>query len=159
MQYHVRREDVNVVAADLVNPNVPGRITSGGVHANVSAALAYTAAWLAGNGCIPLNHLMEDAATAEIARVQLWQWVKVGARTKDTGDIITREYVSKVIDQVAKELESQKGFWRREDIPLVVRYLKNQIAREWPGDFLTTDLMDELARRDGVDVKWLKSVL
>lgn len=142
-----------------MNPNVPGRITSGGVHANVSAALAYTAAWLAGNGCIPLNHLMEDAATAEIARVQLWQWVKAGARTKDTGDIISREYVSKVIDQVAKELESQKGFWRREDIPLVVRYLKNQIAREWPGEFLTSDLMDELARRDGVDVKWLKSVL
>ena len=158
-QYHVRREDVNVAAADLVNPNVPGKITSGGVYANASAALAYMAAWLSGNGCIPLNHLMEDAATAEIARVQLWQWVKAGARTKDTGDLISKEYVSKVIERAAKELETQKGFWRREDIPLVTRYLKGQIAREWPGEFLTTDLMDELARRDGVDVKWLKSFL
>jgi malate synthase len=158
-QYHVRREDVNVVAADLVNPNVPGKITSGGVHANASAALAYMAAWLAGNGCIPLNHLMEDAATAEIARVQLWQWVKAGARENDTGNLISKEYVSKVIDRVAKALESQKGFWKSEDIPLVARYLKGQIAREWPGEFLTTDLMDELARRDGVDVKWLKSSL
>lgn len=158
-QYHVRREDVNVVAADLVNSNVPGKITSGGVHANVSAALAYTAAWLGGNGCIPLNHLMEDAATAEIARVQLWQWVKAGVRTKDTGDIVSKEYVSKVIDHVAKELGSQRGVWKTEDIPLVVHYLKGQIGREWPGEFLTSDLMDELARRDGVDVKWLKSFL
>ncbi|KAF9652974.1 malate synthase [Thelephora ganbajun] len=158
-QYHVRREDVNIVAADLVNPNVPGKITSGGVYANVSAALAYAAAWLGGNGCIPLNHLMEDAATAEIARVQLWQWVKVGARTKDTGDLISKEYVSKVIDHVAKELQSQKGVWKTEDVPLVVRYLKNQVGREWPSEFLTSDLMGELAKRDGVDVKWLKSVL
>jgi len=158
-QYHVRREDVNVVAADLVNPNVPGKITSGGVYANVSAALAYAAAWLGGNGCIPLNHLMEDAATAEIARVQLWQWVKAGARTKDTGDIISKEYVSKIIDQVAKELGNQRGVWKTEDIYLVVRYLKEQIGRQWPGEFLTSDLMDELAKKDGVDVKWLKSVL
>ena len=102
---------------------------------------------------------MEDAATAEIARVQLWQWVKAGTRTKDTGDIISKEYVSKVIDQVAKELGNQKGVWKTEDIPLVVRYLKGQIGSKWPSEFLTSDLMDELARRDGVDVKWLKSVL
>jgi len=158
-QYHILREDVNVVAADLVNPDVPGQITSGGVHANVSAALAYATAWLGGNGCIPLNHRMEDAATAEIARVQLWQWVKAGARTKDTGDIISKEYVSKVIDQVAKELGNQKGPWKMEDIPPVVRYLKDQVGREWPGEFLTSDFMDELAKRDGVDVKWLRSAL
>ena len=158
-QYHIRREDVNVAAADLVNPNVPGQITSGGVYANVSAVLAYTAAWVGGNGCIPLNHLMEDAATAEIARVQLWQWVKAGARTKDTGGIISKEYVFKIIDQVAKELGSQKGVWKTEDVPLAVRYLKGQVGREWPSEFLTSDLMDELARRDGVDVKWLKSAL
>lgn len=102
---------------------------------------------------------MEDAATAEIARVQLWQWVKTGARTKDTGDAISKEYVSKVIDHVAKELRSQKGVWKAEDIPLVVRYLKVQVGREWPSEFLTSDLMGELARRDGVNDKWLKSVL
>jgi len=102
---------------------------------------------------------MEDAATAEIARVQLWQWVKVGARTNDTGDIISKEYVWRLIDQVAKELGSQKGVWRREDIPLAVHYLKGQVGREWPSEFLTSDLMDELAKRDGVDIKWLKSVL
>ena len=102
---------------------------------------------------------MEDAATAEIARVQLWQWVKAGIRTKDTGDIISKEYVWKIIDRVAKELGNQKGVWRTEDIPVVVRYLKAQVGREWPSEFLTSDLMGELAKRDGVDVKWLKSVL
>jgi malate synthase len=102
---------------------------------------------------------MEDAATAEIARVQLWQWAKAGARAKDTGDVISERYVSKVIDRVAKELESQKGPWKTEDIPLAVRYLKDQVGREWPSEFLTSDLMDELAKRDGVDVKWLRSAL
>ena len=64
-----------------------------------------------------------------------------------------------LIDQVAKELGNQRGVWKAEDVPLVVRYLKEQIGRQWPGEFLTSDLMDELAKKDGVDVKWLKSVL
>lgn len=49
--------------------------------AEALSALSYCAAWISGNGCVPINHLMEDAATAEIARVQLWQWVKYGSKT------------------------------------------------------------------------------
>ena len=61
--------------------SLPLREPDGLLHAeNVNgSALAYSAAWIAGNGCIPLNYLMEDAATAEIARVQLWQWVRYGS--------------------------------------------------------------------------------
>ncbi len=69
------REDVSVAAADLLDVRVPGAtVTEGGVRANVSVGLAYLASWLAGNGAAAINNLMEDAATAEISRSQLWQW-------------------------------------------------------------------------------------
>ena len=80
---------------------MPGQITSAGVRENVATALSYSAAWLGGNGCIPLNHLMEDAATAEITRVQLWQWVKYGVRLADKGETVTAEYVDRLIDELA----------------------------------------------------------
>ena len=71
---------MSVRPADLLNPVIRGsKITEDGVKGNVSAALSYCAAWVSGNGCVPINHLMEDAATAEIARMQLWQWVYHGA--------------------------------------------------------------------------------
>lgn len=92
-QYHVRREDVKVTAADLLNTSVPGKITAEGIRSSVATSLGYSGAWVGGNGCIPLNHLMEDAATAEITRVQLWQYVKYGSRVADTGDIVTAEYI------------------------------------------------------------------
>ncbi len=69
------REDVQVGATDLLA--IPeGTITAEGLANNVSVSLQYMAAWLAGNGCVPINNLMEDAATAEIARAQIWQWIR-----------------------------------------------------------------------------------
>jgi len=65
-----------------------GPITLEGVHRNARVALLYLTAWLGGNGCVPIDHLMEDAATAEIARSQLWQWIHHGARLKD-GETVT----------------------------------------------------------------------
>ncbi len=73
-QLHVRRDKVRVTAADLL-ATPAGSITRAGFETNVEIALRYLAAWLDGNGCVPIQHLMEDAATAEIARAQLWQWL------------------------------------------------------------------------------------
>ncbi len=73
-QKHVLREDVEVVAEDLIEP-VTGTITRVGFENNIEVCVRYLAAWLDGNGCVPIHHLMEDAATAEIARAQLWQWL------------------------------------------------------------------------------------
>ncbi|MGE4366033.1 malate synthase A [Thermomonas sp.] len=73
-QLHVTREDVHVEAADLLQPCC-GTITRAGFDGNVEVCVRYLAAWLDGNGCVPIHHLMEDAATAEIARAQLWQWL------------------------------------------------------------------------------------
>jgi malate synthase len=69
------REDVEVSAADLLQ--IPaGEITEAGLRSNISIGIQYMAAWLSGNGCVPLHDLMEDAATAEIARAQIWQWIR-----------------------------------------------------------------------------------
>ncbi len=83
-------DDVVVSAEDLLT--LPeGTITEAGLRNNVSAALRYTAAWLGGRGAVPIHHLMEDAATAEIARAQLWQWVRFDKGVLDDGRDVTVE--------------------------------------------------------------------
>ncbi|KAG1871262.1 malate synthase [Suillus subalutaceus] len=148
-QYHVRREDVKVAAADLLNSSVPGKITEDGIRSNVSVALAYCGAWIGGNGCIPLNYLMEDAATAEIARVQLWQWVKYGARI-DTGEQITTQHPG--IKKIAPGVKENQ-------LSIAKKYLMEQIRQQWPSEFLTSDLMPYLTMADGVEDKWYRSSL
>jgi len=76
-QLHVTREDVDVSRDALIAPAI-GTISRQGFDNNVEVCLRYTAAWLDGQGCVPIHHLMEDAATAEIARAQLWQWLHHG---------------------------------------------------------------------------------
>ena len=81
-QIHVKREDVRVAAEDLLR--VPeGHITQDGFLTNIDVALQYVESWLGGVGCVPIYNLMEDAATAEISRTQLWQWVHSTARLAD----------------------------------------------------------------------------
>jgi malate synthase len=84
----VLREDVAPAAADLLA--VPaGSITERGLRNNVEVSIRYLAAWLGGNGCVPIHHLMEDAATAEIARAQVWQWVHHERGVLDDGRKVT----------------------------------------------------------------------
>ncbi|KIK69162.1 hypothetical protein GYMLUDRAFT_35231 [Collybiopsis luxurians FD-317 M1] len=157
-QYHVRREDVKVAAADLLNTHVPGKVTEEGVRSNISTSLAYTAAWIGGNGCIPLNYLMEDAATAEITRVQLWQWVKYSTRL-DSGEHATAQYVEKLIDEQKSGVKKIYAAVKDEHLDVAVEYLKKQVKQEWPSEFLTSDLMPYLAIADGAQPKWQKSAL
>jgi len=83
-QKDVRREEVSVRAEDLLDLRVPGgKVTDTGVRANVSIALQYLDAWLGGNGAAAINNLMEDAATAEISRSQLWQWRTISVILED----------------------------------------------------------------------------
>ena len=85
-QVHVLRRDVNVTRTQLLAPS-EGTITRAGFEGNIEVCLRYLAAWLDGLGCVPIHHLMEDAATAEISRTQLWQWLHVGGRSLDGGDV------------------------------------------------------------------------
>ena len=149
---------MKVAAADLLSNKVPGKITEEGVRSNVSVALAYCGAWIGGNGCIPVNYLMEDAATAEIARVQLWQWVKYDARL-DTGEQITPQYIDRIIMEQVPGIKKLAPSVQDDQLKIVTKYLMDQIRQQWPSDFLTSDLMPYLTRADGVEEKWYKSVL
>jgi len=89
------RPEVRVTARDLMDVAIPhGAVTEAGVRANVSVGLAYLASWLAGNGAAAINSLMEDAATAEISRSQLWQWRVNGMRLDDNQPLTTDRYVA-----------------------------------------------------------------
>jgi len=83
-QQHLKREDVRVTREDLLQP-APGTITGTGFDNNVEVCVRYTAAWLAGQGCVPIHHLMEDAATAEICRTLLWRWLHHSAIAAKNG--------------------------------------------------------------------------
>ena len=87
-----QREDVNVSAADLLTPSA-GDITEAGLRLNLKVGIQYLEAWLGGNGCVPLYNLMEDAATAEISRAQVWQWLHHKATLADGRPLTTRVYM------------------------------------------------------------------
>ncbi len=102
-----QRQDVHVTAADLLA--VPkGEITEAGLALNISVGIAYLEAWLRGVGCVPLNNLMEDAATAEISRAQVWQWLKHGARLAD-GRVIDRLLCERIIDELRSRQRAATG--------------------------------------------------
>jgi len=96
-QLDVTRDNVRVMASDLLS--VPeGEITEAGLRTNVDVGIQYLESWLRGSGCVPIYNLMEDAATAEISRTQVWQWVHHGARLSD-GRIVTEQLVREIIAQ------------------------------------------------------------
>jgi malate synthase len=96
-QIHRNREDVTPSVAELLAVPDGGRTEAGLCH-NVRVGILYLEAWLRGNGCVPLFNLMEDAATAEISRAQVWQWIRHGARL-DGGEVVTRQRVKSIIRQ------------------------------------------------------------
>ena len=103
------RDDVQVTAADLLRP-VSGTITAAGVRSNIRIALLYLSAWLGGNGCVPIDNLMEDAATAEISRAQLWQWIRhPEARLESGGKIDGAMYRAVRAGIVDELVESAAG--------------------------------------------------
>ncbi|HET6203051.1 MAG TPA: malate synthase A [Planctomycetota bacterium] len=106
------REDVAVGASDLLA--VPGgRITEAGLRQNLDVGVRYLEAWLRGTGCVPLYDLMEDAATAEISRAQVWQWVRHGARLED-GRGIDAELVRRTLDEQMDRARGDLGSARFE---------------------------------------------
>ncbi|CAN5763884.1 malate synthase A [soil metagenome] len=103
-QKHRQRDDVDVVAAQLLDVSIDGgMVTDSGLRMNVSVALQYIDNWLRGNGAAAINNLMEDAATAEISRAQIWQWIRHGITTND-GEPVTRDRYVKVRDEELAKL-------------------------------------------------------
>jgi malate synthase len=109
-QIDKQRPDVNVTAADLLaTDKTPGEQTAAGLRTNVDVGIRYVESWLRGNGAAAIHNLMEDAATAEISRSQVWQWVHNDVKLADTGDQVTAELVRKVADDVMTEIHTEAG--------------------------------------------------
>ncbi|MGW9587094.1 malate synthase A [Microbacterium sp. NPDC055455] len=127
-----QRPEVEVRAADLIDVHIGRPITSAGVHGNVSVAIRYIEAWLRGLGAVAIDNLMEDAATAEISRSQVWQWIHQDRTTED-GTPITREHVEGLIAQVLGEVDRRDGD-RFDDAAEIFRDVA--LGRDFPA-FLT----------------------
>jgi len=127
-----KREDVRVSAKDLLE--VPaGAITEAGLRWNIDVGLQYVEAWLRGLGCVPIYNLMEDAATAEICRAQVWQWIRHGAKFDD-GRTVTPEIVRAATAQQLAKLKSQSGPGRFDDAAKIFEQMTT--SAEFP-EFLT----------------------
>jgi malate synthase len=103
------RDEVRVSAAELLDVrSTPGSATEKGLRTNVEVALRYLEAWLRGNGAVAIHNLMEDAATAEISRSQIWQWVHTGT-VLDTGERVTEELVRRVLEEEYAAIRTSVG--------------------------------------------------
>ena len=143
-QIERKLDDYTATAADLLQ--IPtGDITEAGLRQNVAVGLGYVEAWLRGIGCVPLFNLMEDAATAEISRAQLWQWVHHGAVLTD-GPAVTVAMIDSVIDE---ELAKARGVFAGDRVVAYERaaaLLRDLIRSEQFTDFLTLPAYEAVLR-------------
>jgi malate synthase len=134
-QKHRLREDVDVSAERLVDLTVPGgELTEEGVRSNVSVGIQYLRSWLEGNGAAAINNLMEDAATAEISRAQLWQWVHRRAKIAD-GRTMSPELFAQIRDEEIEKL----GGRAQGKVALAAELLDRLVLAEDFKEFLTLD--------------------
>jgi malate synthase len=132
------REDVQVTAAQLLDvKSTPGEATEAGLRANISVGIQYVESWLRGSGAVGINNLMEDAATAEISRSQVWQWLHNGVRLSN-GEPVTRELVERLTDEEMQSIAESRGdsfaSGRWDDARAL--FLEMAVADEY-SDFLT----------------------
>ncbi len=140
-----QRDDVTITAQDLLK--LPeGEITETGLRTNISVGIQYMAHWLGGNGCVPLYHLMEDAATAEISRAQVWQWVHHDQGVLNDGRQVTMDLVRRIIKEEMNAIETSVGSDLFEQIPyrLAARLFDQIIENPEFEEFLTLRAYDYL---------------
>ncbi|WP_028219460.1 malate synthase A [Paraburkholderia oxyphila] len=104
-----QRPDVNVTSKDLLDFRPEAPITEAGLRNNINVGIHYLGSWLAGNGCVPIHNLMEDAATAEISRAQVWQWIRSPKGKLDDGRKVTAELVRELIPQELDKVKASVG--------------------------------------------------
>ena len=105
-----QRPEVSVTSAQLLDvASANGRVTEAGLRSNLYVAVAYVAVWLSGNGAVAIRNQMEDAATAEISRSQVWQQIRNRVTLDDTGEVVTVELVSRILGEETERLRSEVG--------------------------------------------------
>jgi len=137
-QINNKRNDVQITAKDLLK--IPsGSITEDGLRENIRVGVQYIEAWLSGNGCVPLYDLMEDAATAEISRSQIWQWITHRASLADTGQIIDEEFFVSILDEEMNKIAQQKTDlnYGHSNLDNAIHLFKTMSINEEFDEFLT----------------------
>lgn len=132
------REDVSITTADLLKLPA-GTITEEGMRTNISVGIQYMANWLTGLGCVPLYNLMEDAATAEISRTQLWQWIKHPQAALDDGRAITPELFQTMLTEEMDKLRADVGekIFKRVNYEQAADLFEKIVVAETLDEFLT----------------------
>jgi malate synthase len=145
-QIDKQRDDVNFTAADLLNFQPETPITEAGLRNNINVGIHYLGSWLAGNGCVPIHNLMEDAATAEISRSQVWQWVRSPKGVLDDGRKVTEALVRGLIGEELLKVKASVGATGEptETYDRAAGIFETMsLAEDYP-EFLTLPLYEEL---------------
>jgi malate synthase len=144
-QIHRLREDVRVSARDLLQ-GPPGPITEQGLRVNVSVGLHYLESWLRGSGCVPIFNLMEDAATCEISRTQVWQWIRHPGGVLDDGRKVTvdlfRRVLAEELDRIRAEVGKETFAQGKYDLARTI--FDNIVTRDDFVEFLTLPAYESL---------------
>ncbi|KAE8175795.1 malate synthase A [Photobacterium carnosum] len=137
-----REDDAPITAAELLAP-CDGERTEAGMRHNIRVAVRYIEAWISGNGCVPIYGLMEDAATAEIARASIWQWIKHG-KTLSNGQVVTKALFAQMLTEEMQVLQQELGQERIENGRFdEATYLMSHLA--------TSDELDNFLTLKGYD--------
>ena len=140
----LREQDAPVTAADLLSP-CEGERTEAGMRTNIRVALQYLAAWISGKGCVPIYGLMEDAATAEISRASIWQWIQHGKKLSN-GQLVTKQLFASMLDEEAEVVKGEVGsdVWASQNFERAKSLLLDITTADELVDFLTLPAYDLL---------------
>ncbi|PLP97735.1 malate synthase A [Cupriavidus pauculus] len=141
-QFEKQRMDVEVKGADLLDFQPETPITEHGLRMNINVGIHYLGAWLAGNGCVPIHNLMEDAATAEISRSQVWQWIRSPKGKLEDGRKVTAELVRALIPEELAKVKEVAGTGPTYD--RAAKIFEQMSTSEDFAEFLTLPLYEEV---------------
>lgn len=140
-QFDKQKPDVNVTGADLLNFQPEAPITEAGLRMNINVGIHYLGAWLAGNGCVPIHNLMEDAATAEISRSQVWQWIRTPKGVLEDGRKVTADLVRSLVPEELAKIKAGGFEGKFDRAAEIFTKMSTQDAFE---EFLTLPLYEEI---------------
>lgn len=144
---------------ELTNTTIPqAKITSDGIRQNLDIGLQYMEAWIRGSGCVPINNLMEDAATAEVSRCQLYQWVKHGATLSDTGEKVTPQLTTKILNEQIAKLKASSPLGDKNKFDVAGKYFLPEITGQHFSEFLTSLLYDEIVTINSTNNEYISSL-
>ncbi|CCF56758.1 hypothetical protein KAFR_0B04610 [Kazachstania africana CBS 2517] len=146
----------NTISKELLNTKIENsEITLDGIKQNLDIGLRYMEAWLRGSGCTPINNLMEDAATAEVSRCQLYQWVKYKVKLNDTGETVTPQLTSGLLHEMVEKLAKESPCGPDNKFKIAGKFLLPEITGKHFSDFLTSLLYDEILKieEEGTNVR------